>query len=907
MKKRILIFALAIFTLLTLTSCGKKFTVTFNADGGTLAGEATVQVKKGKTISEPTAPTKEGYTFAGWYNGETKYDFSSKVTSDITLVARWSGQTEFKDPVTITFDSKGGSSVKTITVEKGSKATKPTNPTKSGYTFAGWYNGETLFDFNTAITANITLVAKWTEGTEITNPVTITFDSDGGSAVAPLTIQKGTIPTKPADPVKEGFVFDYWFEKGKLTKFNFGNKLQRNVELVAAWREYAIITLDLNLGKFEVLPEQEPVRLEYEVNYNGNIVIDNDATPTRNGFEFGGWMINGEVVDLTTYKVTADVTITAKWNQVEGNEYVTVTFDSNGGAVEFEPLVLLKGSVISNIDKYNPGKNAAGDKFDGWKLNDEYFGSTTVVDQNITLVASWDSGTQTTEYKPKWEPNKQTGGFDGKGMTVKILCLPTASFDPFDPGYSSSDKKIKQTHQRLVEKEYNISIVYGAWDDSASWGPDRVAYIKANAKGEFRANDVYIVNITSSWIPTLVKEECLAELYDIDTDTGIFTEVGYQEVSKGVYQAGTYQQAEAVNQATGSSGKVYGYVQGNIHPDNFMYFNENLISESGLENPAELWFKGEWTWSKFEEYTKQLQNYLNGKSTDTEKYYALALGYPEFWIGSCASTGNGIATVNGKAGRLNLKSPNVVERLSAIQSLVQSGSYDKSRGVADVAASFAQGKVAFHHGDLWFLKDPSRFDPTWTWKIGCVPYPTANNEGGEPQYTTDSSKAIKDANGNPLQDASGQYISGIDMTNSTFKVPYTTTSCYSVIDTGVSGGKNGINNKIVFAIMYDLFSGQGSDPKAAQVTDEQAYRNWLLTKIGKELYADVIMSVQECTYFELIDTLSMSVGGGSHFAGDGLWKTLPGVCTGTDSAQASLASIYDTYKKQFSDLGYVVA
>mgnify|MGYP000268993296 FL=1 len=338
-----------------------------------------------------------------------------------------------------------------------------------------------------------------------------------------------------------------------------------------------------------------------------------------------------------------------------------------------------------------------------------------------------------------------------------------------------------------------------------------------------------------------------------------------------------------------------------------MYFNENLISESGLENPAELWFKGEWTWSKFEEYTKQLQNYLNGKSTDTEKYYALALGYPEFWIGSCASTGNGIATVNGKAGRLNLKSPNVVERLSAIQSLVQSGSYDKSRGVADVAASFAQGKVAFHHGDLWFLKDPSRFDPTWTWKIGCVPYPTANNEGGEPQYTTDSSKAIKDANGNPLQDASGQYISGIDMTNSTFKVPYTTTSCYSVIDTGVSGGKNGINNKIVFAIMYDLFSGQGSDPKAAQVTDEQAYRNWLLTKIGKELYADVIMSVQECTYFELIDTLSMSVGGGSHFAGDGLWKTLPGVCTGTDSAQASLASIYDTYKKQFSDLGYVVA
>lgn len=907
MKKRILIFALAIFTLLTLTSCGKKFTVTFNADGGTLTGEATVQVKKGKTVSEPAAPTRNGYTFAGWYNGETKYDFSSKVTSDITLVAHWTEKTDFKDPVTITFDSDGGSSVKTITVEKGSKATRPANPTKSGYTFAGWYNGETLFDFDTAITANITLVAKWTKGGDITNPVTITFDSNGGSEIPPLTIQKATIPTRPADPVKKGFVFDYWHEDGKTAKFNFGNKLQRNIKLVAAWREYAIVTIDLNLGKFEVEPGAEEIKLSYEVSYDENIPINN-VVPTRNGFEFGGWMINGEVVDLTTYKVTADVTITAKWNQIEGKEYVTVTFDSNGGTVEFEPIVLLKGSVISNIEKYNPGKNADGDKFDGWKLNGEYFGATTVVDQDITLVASWDSGQQTSEYKSKWEPNKQTGGFNGKGMTVKILCLPTASFDPFDPGYSSSDKKIKQTHQRLVEKEYNISIVYEAWGDSASWGPDRVSYIKTNAKGEFRANDVYIVNITSSWIPTLVKEECLAELYDMGSDTGIFKEIGYQEVSKGVYQPGTYEQNDTINQATASSNKVYGYVQGNIHPDHFMYFNEDLISESGLENPAELWFKGEWTWSKFEEYTKQLQNYLNGKSTNNEKYYALALGYPEFWVGSCASTGNGIATASaGGSGRLNLISPNVVDRLSAIQTLVKSGSYDDTRGVYDVAPSFAQGKVAFHHGDLWFLKDPSRFDPTWSWKIGCVPYPTANDQGGEPQYTTDANKAIKKADGTALQDASGQYISGVDMSNSSFKVPYTTTSCYSVIDMGASGGKNGINNKIVFAIMYDLFSGQGSDPKAAQITDEQAYRNWLLTKIGKELYADVIMSVQDCTYYELIDTLSMTVGGGSHFTGDGLWAVLPGVCKSGESAQVALSSIYDSYKKQFGDLGYIVA
>ena len=87
MKKRLLVLMLAIVTLFTLTSCSKKFTVTFDTDGGSRI--APVEVKKGKTVSEPADPTKDGYVFAGWELDGEEYKFSAKVKGDITLKAVW--------------------------------------------------------------------------------------------------------------------------------------------------------------------------------------------------------------------------------------------------------------------------------------------------------------------------------------------------------------------------------------------------------------------------------------------------------------------------------------------------------------------------------------------------------------------------------------------------------------------------------------------------------------------------------------------------------------------------------------------------------------------------------------------------------------------------------------------------
>jgi len=139
----------------------KKYTVTFDSNGGSSVDKQTVE--SGKKAAKPANPTKDGYTFIEWtLNGKT-YDFNNTVTSNITLVATWK-KVETKPEVvkyTVTFNSNGGSAISSQTVVSGVKAVKPANPTKDGYTFVEWtLNGKT-YDFNTAVTSNITLVASW--------------------------------------------------------------------------------------------------------------------------------------------------------------------------------------------------------------------------------------------------------------------------------------------------------------------------------------------------------------------------------------------------------------------------------------------------------------------------------------------------------------------------------------------------------------------------------------------------------------------------------------------------------------------------------------------------------------------------------------------------------------------------
>ncbi|MDR2964740.1 MAG: InlB B-repeat-containing protein [Treponema sp.] len=221
--------------------------VTFNRNGGdTEAEPATRLVPPGNTVAPPdTNPTRVGYTFEGWYTeaaGINEWIFTTGiVTVNITLFAKWEQIVSI-----VTFESNGGSAVASATgVVYGSTISEPTAPTRNGYTFAGWYKDNTTFAepwvFATdTVTENITLYANWDLIT-----FTVTFESNGGSAVAPITnILPGDTVTAPANPTRAGWFFGGWWRSNDngitLTPWNFTIGIAEDITLYAKWCPVAV-------------------------------------------------------------------------------------------------------------------------------------------------------------------------------------------------------------------------------------------------------------------------------------------------------------------------------------------------------------------------------------------------------------------------------------------------------------------------------------------------------------------------------------------------------------------------------------------------------------------------------------------------------------------------------------------
>lgn len=136
------------------------YIVEFNSDGGSSISKKIVE--HNNKLEEPTSPKKEGYTFNGWYLNGEKYDFNEKVTKDITLTASWK-----KSIYDVSFNSDGGNNIQKQNVEYLQKAKEPIAPMKLGYKFSGWYLNATKYDFNSSVTSNIILTAKWEKITKI--------------------------------------------------------------------------------------------------------------------------------------------------------------------------------------------------------------------------------------------------------------------------------------------------------------------------------------------------------------------------------------------------------------------------------------------------------------------------------------------------------------------------------------------------------------------------------------------------------------------------------------------------------------------------------------------------------------------------------------------------------------------
>jgi uncharacterized repeat protein (TIGR02543 family) len=217
-----------------------KFNVKLDANGGTAGTDSVQVVYDSEMPAVSTLPTRTGYSFDGYYDsrsGGTKYynaDGSSAKKCDLmdgtTLFAKWN-----INKYEVTFINDDGSTVEKQTVEYNNKIAKPNNPKKSGYTFDGWYIDKDCteaYNFNTQITDDLTLYAKWT-----INKYDVTFESNGGSTVNKQTVEYNSKAVKPNNPKKSGYTFDGWYTDSKCTKtFDFRTPVIEDTTLYAKWK-----------------------------------------------------------------------------------------------------------------------------------------------------------------------------------------------------------------------------------------------------------------------------------------------------------------------------------------------------------------------------------------------------------------------------------------------------------------------------------------------------------------------------------------------------------------------------------------------------------------------------------------------------------------------------------------------
>ena len=198
--------------------------------------ELAEKLEQAKQVAEPSAELAEAIALAEAAS-EAMSTWKSVVEAIDALEAAMPGQPP--KMVSVSFDTMGGSQIAPITVESGSYITQPPVPSRSGYTFTGWYldAGYTQkFDFGTAITKDLTLYAQWT-ASDVTT-YTVTFESNGGTAVTPQTVEENGLAVEPAVPSRDGYVFNGWYLDAACTqKFDFNTVITKDLTLYAGWKE----------------------------------------------------------------------------------------------------------------------------------------------------------------------------------------------------------------------------------------------------------------------------------------------------------------------------------------------------------------------------------------------------------------------------------------------------------------------------------------------------------------------------------------------------------------------------------------------------------------------------------------------------------------------------------------------
>lgn len=268
---------------------------TFTADGTTFAPAQTID--RGEKFKEPAEPSKENHTFAGWYNGDEKFDFDADTTNApnvLNLVAKWD-----INKYTVQFVSDYGSFAdQTVEHGKPIETDKLTIPEVEGFTFDGWYTDENRtieFDFTKPIKSNTTVYAKWTA-----KDYEVSFITEHGNAPDSQNVPYNKTATDPGELTAEGYTFIGWYTDHTCTiEFDFRTPITGDTKVYAKWEKNAPVLPDtyaLNVsGAFvyvdgvDVTASAGDTSLKLEKDASVRLVADPDRMPS--GMVFDRWTI----------------------------------------------------------------------------------------------------------------------------------------------------------------------------------------------------------------------------------------------------------------------------------------------------------------------------------------------------------------------------------------------------------------------------------------------------------------------------------------------------------------------------------------------------------------------------------------------------------------------------------------
>jgi len=375
---------------------GAPLSVTYNGQSNTSGSvplDSNTYLRSGSVVVLGNTGTlaRTGYTWAGWtvnssgsgtvYTGGENYTLGN---SNLNLYAKWNPNT-----LTVTYDSKSGTSVTSGSVLTGGSLSAPTAPTRTGYDFAGWSatDGGTIltFPYSPPNTGNFTLYARWTAKT-----LAVAYDTQGGSSVTSGSSSTGGgISVSPGSPTRTGYSFNGWFAGatgGSALTFPYAHGQTADFTLYAQW---SAVTYTITYAKNGATGDLATASESYTTGSTA-ITLPGRGTLVKAGHTFAGWSVGGNTPVLSGgFTTTSSVTLSAVWTLIP----YTITYNANSGDSTPTQASLTIGQTFTLANAITRAPSGpVSYQFAGWDNGTTIFQAgelVTIGTANLSYTAVW--------------------------------------------------------------------------------------------------------------------------------------------------------------------------------------------------------------------------------------------------------------------------------------------------------------------------------------------------------------------------------------------------------------------------------------------------------------------------------------------------------------------------------------